>query len=783
MEILTLLKANIIKKKGTYLSIVILTAMIVTCITAIFSAGDNYDNAIKRAFQDGGYGETVVMISPEVLTPELLECVENSSLVKQVKIFDALISNGSTVDEWTDNNSWFLLELRDGIRLFNEELNGFEENIPELHSGEIYVPVGVKTTLKCKVGDVVRINFLDGIHEFKIKGFVQEPANGSASIGWKQVFISGEDFHRLLAANKPIENESSMYAEAAVLMLYKADDCTLSDAAFQRQLNLETGIVANAFGAITKADSLRYTGLLFGTVFRILQVFMGMLFVIELIVMGYSIGTEIEIDYAELGVLKAQGFTKGKIRRLIAAQYLLAEFAGILIGFLAAVPLERFLSSVMISITAILPDSGLAVGKSLFFVLMILLVSVVIVVIKTRKVGGISPVRAISGGREEIYFDSRGNMPVGKRALSVRLALRQFTSGKKRYISTVMIAAILTFFMLTVNLLGNLVTSRKALESMGGDIADLDVWYQNLSAEEHIDEIEALVQSYTAITKKYYMNSSYVSLNGENLYLTYYKYPEYINGILKGRAPLYDNEIVITEMVSEALDIHMGDEVIISNKDQEAVYLISGIYQSMNDSGMCFVMSFEGAKKLGMKDMYYLGFVLEDASFSDEIAEALNERFGNIVSAEAYHLEEDGIGGDIELALDAVRIIIYVFSVLFALVVVRMVCSKAFVQERTDIGIYKALGFTSGRLRLQFAFRFLIVALIGAAFGTLLSAAFSARVLGSLLKSIGMSRVIVEFTPLSVLAPIAVVGVCFFVFAYLSSARIKSVAVRELVAE
>ena len=47
------------------------------------------------------------------------------------------------------------------------------------------------------------------------------------------------------------------------------------------------------------------------------------------------------------------------------------------------------------------------------------------------------------------------------------------------------------------------------------------------------------------------------------------------------------------------------------------------------------------------------------------------------------------------------------------MVVIHMVCSKAFLRGRRDVGIYKALGFTSGKLQLQFVVRFFIVAALG----------------------------------------------------------------------
>lgn len=136
-----------------------------------------------------------------------------------------------------------------------------------------------------------------------------------------------------------------------------------------------------------------------------------------------------------------------------------------------------------------------------------------------------------------------------------------------------------------------------------------------------------------------------------------------------------------------------------------------------------------------------------------------------------------------EIVIDAVRAIIYSFSAVFALVVVQMVCARAYLQERTDIGIYKAVGFTTSALRLQFAFRFLIVAVIGSVIGIVLSSLTASRLLSGLLRGMGITNMHVELTAAAAAVPAALICVCFFVFAYQASGRIRRVSVRELVTE
>jgi ABC-type antimicrobial peptide transport system permease subunit len=187
------------------------------------------------------------------------------------------------------------------------------------------------------------------------------------------------------------------------------------------------------------------------------------------------------------------------------------------------------------------------------------------------------------------------------------------------------------------------------------------------------------------------------------------------------------------------------------------------------------------AQKLDVEDVLHCGYSLKDASQRFAIADQINEKFSDIVTATAS--EEDSVMDLYAVARNAMTVIIYVISIVFSLVVVMMVCKKAFLQERRDIGIYKSLGFTSAKLRLQFAVRFLIVSIIGSAVGTVLSFFFTEKVLTMVFRLLGISSFNAQFTVMSFAVPVAIIAVSFFSFAYLASSRIKTVEIKELVIE
>lgn len=527
---------------------------------------------------------------------------------------------------------------------------------------------------------------------------------------------------------------------------------------------------------------MMYTQLVTNIGMSILTVFIILLFAIVMIVMGHSISTGIEMDYVNLGVLKSQGFTKGQIRKVFILQYEIAQIIGTVVGMLLAIPLTRLLGSAFQPITGIHASSSIDILESSLLILGMLVISGIFIFIKTAKVSKISPVRAISGARETVYFDSRLNLPISKKGLSSSLAFRQFTSNKRQYIGTIIIVAILVFFMMTMTILSRCLSSTDLVFSFGNFPCDIEFDLTKDYKPEDYKKIEDEISKITPIKSSTYLKSEYVTINGYEIYCLMLDKPESFRSMLKGREPRYDNEIIITEIVAQTLDLKIGDTVTISSSDGEGEYLIVGYNQSTNDVGMVLGMNFDGAKKLGYDKPRKGTIELDDSEKAEEIANVLNEKFPDILNASKGN-SDDTVFNIIQLALNALTAIIYVVSVFFAMVVVNMVCSKTFLKEKQNIGIYKSLGFTVTSLRFQFAIRFLIISILGSAFGILLCSLFSEKLLNALLRNAGITNFPTSINSFTIIAPVTLACVCFFVFSYIASRKIKTVAVKFLVTE
>lgn len=780
MDILTLVKANIRHRKSTFISILVLMFIISMALTLILSVNKSCIISLNEAYSSANSGNVMTFIKDKAFTDELREKLDNNDIIDHYQAIPmVVISNGMETETESSDNSCYLSAMRDDIKLINKDFTGYETTVPPLSKGEIYLSYGSKSIFKCDIGDKITAHSMSGDYEFTIKGFVTEPMIGAMPIGWKWQFISHEDLDIISAANARLNNDDK-WGTGYIIELYKTDDCGLSDGKFRRQINLDTDIISNSWGSLTKEMSMHYTNIYSDNVLGILLGFILILAIVVLIVIGHSISTGIELDYTNLGVLKSQGFSSTRIRFSILLQYIIAEIVGSIIGVICALPFISVLTGVFDPISGHLTETKLALGQTILYLLGIIAVSIVFIILVTRKICNISPIRAISGGRNEIYFDSRLRLPISAGFLSSTLALRQFTSAKRRYFASIIIAAILIFFMLMVNTLCDATSSRKALKSMGMDYSDITINFKEKQSKDDIDKLLEKVSEHADIQTRYFSNGMYISINGDEIHCSINFYPEDIL-VTKGRAPIYDNEIVITDIVADELDLKIGDSVDLSKYDNHSEFIVSGIYPSLSDTGMAISINGNAGEKLGIRQKTVRGGIeLKEPEKADEIKEMLENEYGENIEVSA------GSGNDTELydtAIKAVRIVIYSFSLFFALVVVSMVSSKTFTQEKTDIGIFKSQGFTTSKLRLQFAVRFLIVSLIGTLIGTFLGILFTSKLLTVMLRGIGITTMSASFTLMGILIPAALICICFFLFALLVSGKIKKVGIRQLISE
>lgn len=776
-SIFKLLAANLRHRKGAFTGIVLLMTIVTLSYAITVSNNRNLAQTVDEGLAAQEYGDWIFQFE-EKPDSALLEALRSHPEITAMHTEEILNIACPVLADGTEDSELISLRcFRESDQVYNDAVTGFQE-IGTLQPGEILLSYKLSSLKSYGIGKTVKIETRDGWDEsFVIRGYYQEIADPTDGIG----LLCKPDFDRLYQEKRDnlFSLDRRLYGFSQ-LHVCTADGTDLK--ALEKQIKAECSIFDDAISILTKAETRYYVMISASTGTRIVAVYTALLLIIVMIVMGNSIGTTVETEYTNLGILKALGFQKGQIRAVWLMQYALALFIGSVLGVALSAPLTAILGKMFMRLSNILTSNRLALGRCSILALLILLICIFFVILATGKTGRISPVRAISGGHSEIYFDSRLQTRIRKRGMQFFLALRQLTANGKNYLGSMLIVALLVFFLCTVMVFTKGINSDLFMMPTG------DIELNMLSGDfrlEQEEEIRQICSRRDPAPEVLLWTGSYMNAGDTKILVDIYNQDSLFFKPLEGRIPKYDNEITVTELFAENHGKKIGDTVTVRNGNNSAEFIITGLTQSIISPSGVIEMNFAGGKRIGVQtaDCGYIR--LSQPEQKAEIVHALNDEMSDVLSAAecepgAYIA---GITKLVDLIMKLIIGVVYSISLVFAAVVVTMVCRRAFMKERTDLGIFRALGFSVPSLRMQFALRFLLIAAAGAAVGCLCSVCFSCRMLSVLMRIIGITRFGEAPKPYMLLIPAASVSAAFFVFAYLSSRRMRSVSVRALVSE
>lgn len=263
-----------------------------------------------------------------------------------------------------------------------------------------------------------------------------------------------------------------------------------------------------------------------------------------------------------------------------------------------------------------------------------------------------------------------------------------------------------------------------------------------------------------------------------------------VTGVVAGRLPIHDNEALIGGNLAKSMDLDIGDELAVDGADGvERRFVVCGLLSAMFNAGYGTILTYDGVCDLAGKgaDVAETArqYVLTDPQKADEARAAIEARFGDAVDARPAGMFSDteGMIGLIQQLFTIMGFAMATVAATLVFLAVSLIIGRMFTAERHDLGVYRALGFTTRALRVQFALRFFLVALAGCSAGATLAALGGSWLMGQLFGLFGVSRFAIDTNPLMVGGLTLGLSTLFLIAAYVSARKVKRVDVRELVAE
>lgn len=741
----------------------------------LFSSFTLYDSgniSVERDMDRLGFGDFTVWVSshPEGLISDISSCPGAGTVTGQNIIYAGYEINGT----YSDNEGQLMVYERNVPYQFING-NGEKAESTSIKQGTIYVSPVMRSLYGVKTGDNITFELTrTGIRKtFQITGYFEDAFMGSSMIDMKSFLISESDYDELQNILEAVGDNDALAKTGAMLHIKKAADTKLSDRDFYQSLIEETEISRYTEFTYRKASILNYMLLLQNILAGFLIVFSVILFFVCIIIASHSIETAIRQEKKDMAVLKTIGLSGKAIQRVYLILYGGSAVFGILLGFLPCRWVCGKIAQSMITSTGMLIDIRMPATKLIPAFLVLLALNTLIVWKKTGKILIIRPMQMMQGTKDAKTVIS----PVRKRYLSYDIAVREVKADKKKYVALFLIATVLTFFLGIIGHMGGWLGRNGEGLMNAFSVAEHDLGVQPFNRSVPMDEIERVINWYSPIMEQYELAMESVTVNGQEYTANVLSDTGWFH-ILRGRMP-EGNEILITDTVSNELDVDIGDFVKVSATGRMEEYRISGIYQCANGMGNNIGMSTSGYSQIGDVTgfIWCRHYILKEGGMRDYAYEYLEEHYKDI---DVHTNSWSGLDGIVSL-MHLMIAVIYMISAGMILLATALIADKMILSEMTDLAIYRSVGFHEKKLRFSFALRFFIVSALGAVAGSVMSALFGNRLVGTVFRSFGIGEFGTGFGLMGNVVPFLAVPSVFVLFAWMYGRKLKTVKIIHLI--
>lgn len=687
------------------------------------------------------------------------EIFEDKDYVQDIRI-DKLIVLASDleVNGVKENpNTPLITSLEDSPFTFYDINN---EEVTKVEDGKTMITVGVMDKYGWNVGDTLSFELGDTSYEYEIVGAIKDATFGSTFIGNTRILLSSSDFEEL--CSNPSAYKSFLTAIDTTDVAKVREDCAAINGA-----------------QIFPYSTIKMTYVLDMLTAIIMLVASIVLIVVSFVVLRFAVDLSVNEEIREIGIMKAIGLKDRRIRSIFVIKYMCLGIVGSVIGFAASIPFSSYLLKSS-SHNMVLESTG-GILLPLVSTLVVVLIITAYSYGCTRRIKKYAPIDAIREGQTGERFKKKKGLRISKSHLTTTgyMAVNDFKSAPKRYMTVVVAFALCTSLVLTLVNTVTTLRSDKLAYSFG---RTSDVYMNITSNDSSADllnhdylakvlddmkdtlsqngyEAECFADGIYGVSVNFNgKDQSLRALQGINTSTQDYVYYE-------GVAPASPNEIAITEPVSELTGIHIGDYVDITTGDRTESYLVTAYFETMNNMGECIRIH----EDTDLSEVTLLGTLSMQISFNDNPdKETIDERIEDIKvifdTEEVYNAAQF-----VDLTTNSsatIEGVAYIFLAITILVVILMsiLMERSFISdEKSEIAIMKAVGFKDSKIVLHHVKRFMLAAVIAVVLAIILSIPLTEICITPIFQSMGMKSMTFEydFLKIGLIYPLIVLGTTF----------------------
>lgn len=653
----------------------------------------------------------------------------------------------------------------------------FVEKINTPSAQDIFVPYSFKTNGGYKLSDELTLSFQGKDYEYRIAGFFETTMMGTNNIGVMK-FMLPEASYQTLA------NESDGVILSAVM-----EDGTQSaklERNFIQNYQKSTEGISSCIRGLNVELVKSVNTLTINIIATILVAFAAIIVLVSLIVIKFRVSNSIEDGMANIGVLKAIGYTSKQILSSYILQFILIAFCASTVGIALSYVIMPFLGNLISTLSGLIWHQSFDFFINIFGIFLIVFSVTIVTLLSSLRVQRILPVAALRGGVLTHSF-RKNYFPLerSRGGLHFLLGIKSLAVNAKQNVMIVLIIIALTFAsVFSVVLYYNIASDKTAFINLFGtepanvyisvqDDSDASTLLTNLENLDYvskvrlIDLIETNIEGLTVYTN---VTADYNLLENNSVY--------------EGRQPNHENEIAISWIVSKQIDKKIGDMVEVEYGNESKSYLITGISQSIANEGTVAALTLEGVQQLQSDYQGFTLYVYLDGISNKEFINNIQSEYGEHIFG-TIDIDEniESQTGMFTTAVFAVMIMVLTITVLVVVMILYLVIKTMIIKRKKEFGVMKAIGYSTIQLMNQISISFLPVIIAGTVIGGVLGYFFTNPMLSVLLSSAGVNRLDFMIHLPIILLPCAGILVLAYLVSMIVSRRIRKISAYSLITE
>lgn len=644
----------------------------------------------------------------------------------------------------------------------------------------IYVPYSFKLSAGYQLGDNFSLTVQDKQYQYTIIGFFESAMMGTPSTGLMKFYMPEAPYSEL-------KQQTGAGGILYSILLEDSEQITAFMNDFNKQFP-DPGVDAST-PLFSELDSEIVKGIgsmTINIITMILIAFALVIIAVTLIVIQFRVSTTITEGIASIGVLKALGYTSCHIMLSMLLQFVLIALGGGIAGAVLSYVLLPTFGSIVTTLSGLLWSSSFLPAINLLSIGLIILLIMIVVAIAALRIFRLQPVAALRGGIVTHNF-KKNRLPLDrvKGPLQLLLAGKTTLANFKQNIMIAIIVAAITFAsVFSVVLYYNIAQDKTAFVHLVG--AETSNIMLQASAAADSEQLMDKLQAMEHVTKVTILDMTSMKLDGQNFYMNISDDYSKLNNqlVYEGRYPKYDNEIAVSWVVADLLGKSIGDMVEVEAGQSTHSYLITGLSQSISNLGQMTYITVEGAKQLLPQYQGTLINVYLDGIDNASFAKQLKAQYGAEIT-EVIDVTET-IRSQSSMYISSVftvMVTVLAITVLVVALILYLVIKKMIVQRKQELGVLRALGYTTFQLMTQISFSFVPVVMLSVLSGGILGFLYTNPLLSVLLSGAGIRNVqFIVSIPLIIAICIAIVLLAYSI-SFIVSYGIKQITTRRLMTE